>query len=319
MDQVKYAALSDEVKAKLLSEDSAMIKSGGLATSEYFRTEIRENAIRRRITPPTPVGKEDWGDAEDTDFPIIYVEIAPRSCGAVMVPFETGPTGEVIHGKKARIEFNRVMTKKYSIEKIRLETYKMPILDIFYDLMLKDIMDVEDRVTMNTDKKICGTINTVRPDMGMCRYVECGPLSRNSLVHLRKGMCYSPGNLIPTKYLMNNITYCDFGILDRDQVGGDLAQDMLIDGVTLTKVSGIDTIVTIKRDLVPENEVFIYTDPKFYGGFYTYKDVSMVTEEKDDIWLTFFAHEIIGASVINAAGVLRASMTGTAHDWITGE
>ena len=60
------------------------------------------------------------------------------------------------------------------------------------------------------------------------------------------------------------------------------------------------------------------TDPKFYGGFYTYKDVSMVVDEKDDIWLTFFAHETIGASVLNAAGVLKASLTGETVDWKTG-
>ena len=44
----------------------------------------------------------------------------------------------------------------------------------------------------------------------------------------------------------------------------------------------------------------------------------MVVDEKDDIWLTFFAHETIGASVINGAGVLKASMTGDTVDWVTG-
>lgn len=322
-NQVKLAAASEDIKAKLLSGDSEMRKTAGLAASEYFRVEIRENGIRRQITPPTTVTKENFDVVEDTDFPVMFVEIAPQSAGAYKVSFETGPKGEVIHGKKSRVEFNRIMTDKYSIDKIRLETYKMPILDIFYDLMLKDIMDTEDEITMAVDDAICGSLNVVNPAMGMTRYATVGTMSRAALVALKKGMFYSPGGphgqgLIPTKFLMNNITHCDFAVLTRDQVGGDLAQTMFTDGVALTKVAGVDTILTTKRGFVRDNDVYIYADPKFYGGFYTYKDVTMVVDEKDDIWLTFFAHETIGASVINAAGVCKASLTGDTVDWITG-
>lgn len=314
-DQVKLASISEDIKAKLLSGDHEMIKAAGLAASEYFRVEIRENGIRRQITPPVTVTKENFDVAEDTDFPIMYVDIAPQSAGARKVSFETGPRGNVIHGKKARVEFARIMTDKYSIDKIRLDTYKMPLLDILYDLILKDIMDVEDKVTLDVDKAICGTVNTDNKDIGCRRYVTTGPLSREALVHLKKGMKVTPGNLQPAKFLMNDLTHCDFGALDRTEVGGDMAQEMFINGVTLTKIQGIDTVVTTKKDLVPTNDVFIYADPKFYGGFYTYKDVSMVVDEKDDIWLTLFGHETVGASVINAAGVARASLSGSLVDW----
>lgn len=317
-DQTKLASISEDVKAKLLSGDKDLVKTAGLAASEYFRVEIRENGIRRQITPATTITKENFDTAEDTDFPIMYVEIAPQSSGAYKVSFETGPRGNVIHALKSRVEFARIMTDKYSIDKIRLETYKMPVLDILYDLMLKDIMDVEDETTMAVDKTIVGTVNTVNADMDCCRYVTAGPMSRESLVHLKKGMKIAPGNLQPAKFLMNDLTHCDFGALDRTEVGGDMAQEMFVNGVTMTKVQGIDTIVTTKKDLIDTNDVWIYADPKYYGGFYTYKDVSMVVDEKDDIWLTFFAHEIVGASVVNAAGVARASLTGTLVDWKTG-
>ena len=46
----KVAAASEDIKAKLLSGDSEMMKTAGLAASEYFRVEIRENGIRRQIT-----------------------------------------------------------------------------------------------------------------------------------------------------------------------------------------------------------------------------------------------------------------------------
>ena len=320
-NQTKLAAASEDIKAKLLSGDPELVKTGALAASEYFRTEIRENSFRRQITPPTTVTSEDFDIAEDTDFPIMYAEIAPRSAGAYRVSFETGPQGEKIQATKTRIEFARIMTDKYSIDKIRLETYRMPLLDILYDLMLKDIMDTEDEATIAVDDTVCGVLNAVNPYMNMRRYAQVGSMSREAMVELKKGMFLSPGGphdqgLIPVKFLMNNITHCDFALLDRTEVGGDLAQTMFTDGVALTKVAGVDTVLTTKRGIVKDNDVYIYADPKFYGGFYTYKDVSMVVEEKDDIWLTFFAHETIGASVVNSAGVLKASLT---NDTVTGK
>ena len=313
-NQAKLAAASEDIKSKLLSQDNDLIKTAALAASEYFRTEIRENSIRRQITPPTVVTSENFDIAEDTDFPIMYAEIAPSSAGAYRVSFETGPKGEKIQATKTRIEFARIMTDKYSIDKIRLETYRMPLLDILYDLMLKDIMDVEDEMTIKVDDYACGPLNQVNPYMGMRRYAQIGHLSRESLVELKKGMFLTKAGphgqgLIPVKFMMNNITHCDFAKLTRDEVGGDLAQTMFTDGVALTKVAGIDTVLTTKREFVKDNDVYIYADPKFYGGFYTYKDVSMVVEEKDDIWLTFFAHETVGASVVNIGGVLKASLT----------
>lgn len=305
-DQTRLAAVSEDIKSKLLSNDRDMIKTAMLAADDYFRTELRENGIRRQITPPVQVTDEELDYAEDTDFPVLYVEIAGKSAGARKVSFETGPSNEVIHGRKARVEFNRIMTPKYSIDKIRLKGYKMPLLDILHDLMLKDIMDVEDRVTLDVDNAIVGAINTNNTEIGCRRHIGLGSMTRESLVTLKKAMFMTKGHLQISKYLMNFGTYCDLGKFDRSEVGGDLAQDMFVNGVKLETIQGVDVVVTTKSELVKNGEVFIYTDPKYYGGFYTMEDVSMVTDEQDDIWLSFFAHETIGASVVNTAGVAKA-------------
>lgn len=135
------------------------------------------------------------------------------------------------------------------------------------------------------------------------------------MVHMKKAMYKTPGHLFPAKYLMNYSTYCDFGAFTRDEVGGDLAEDMFVNGVTMTKIQGIDTVVTIKSELVEDDAAYIYTEPKYYGGFYTYNDVSVVTDEQDDIWLSFFCHETIGYTIVNCAGVAKVSFTGTLQPW----
>lgn len=314
----RKAALSEELKSQICSGDETLRKNAGLAASDYFRVELRQNGIFRQVVPTKAVTKENFDVVEDTDFPTMYVEIAPQSAGAYQVPFETNPKNNVIHARRARVDFNRIMTYKYEIDKIRLEMWKMDLLDILYDLMLKDIMDVEDSGWTSVNTAIVGELNTVNDELGCCRNIELGPMDRDSIAEAKKGIMVTEGRLQPAKFLMNDLTYVDFSKINRNEIGGDLAQDMFINGTKLTKVNGIDILITNKRNLVATNDIWMFADPIYYGGFYTYKDVSMVVGEKDDIWLTFFAHETIGAIVANMAGVALGHFTGTAHDWITG-
>ena len=315
-DQTKFAAVSEDVLSKLLSGDRDLIKTAELSINDFFRTEIRENGIRRQITPLTQLSDEELGYAEDTDFPVYYSEVVGESAGAKKVSFETGPHNDVIHGRKVRFEFNRIMTPKYSIDKIRLKGYKMPILDVLYDLMLKDIMDCEDRVTIGADDTILGTRGQVN-DTGKKRFINAGPMSREALVKVKKAMFKAPGHLQPSKFLMNYGTYCDLGIFKRDEIGGDLAQDMFINGVKVETIMGVDAIITTKDEFVANNKVYIYAEPTYYGGFYAINDVSMVSDEQDDIWMSFFAHETVSFGIVNIAGVAACEFDKgqTADDW----
>lgn len=315
-DQTKFAAVSEDVLSKLLSGDRDLIKTAELSINDFFRTEIRENGIRRQITPLTQLSDEELGYAEDTDFPVYYSEVVGKSAGAKKVSFETGPHNDVIHGRKVRFEFNRIMTPKYSIDKIRLKGYKMPILDVLYDLMLKDIMDCEDRVTISADDTILGTRDQ-KNDTGKKRFINAGPMSREALVKVKKAMFKAPGHLQPSKFLMNYGTYCDLGIFKRDEIGGDLAQDMFINGVKVETIMGVDAIITTKDEFVANNKVYIYAEPTYYGGFYAINDVSMVSDEQDDIWMSFFAHETVSFGIVNIAGVAACEFDkgGTAGDW----
>lgn len=315
-DQTKFAAVSEDVLSKLLSGDRDLIKTAELSINDFFRTEIRENGIRRQITPLTQLSDEELGYAEDTDFPVYYSEVVGKSAGAKKVSFETGPHNDVIHGRKVRFEFNRIMTPKYSIDKIRLKGYKMPILDVLYDLMLKDIMDCEDRVTIGADDTVLGTMGQVN-DTGKKRFINAGPMSREALVKVKKAMFKAPGHLQPSKFLMNYGTYCDLGIFKRDEIGGDLAQDMFINGVKVETIMGVDAIITTKDEFVANNKVYIYAEPTYYGGFYAINDVSMVSDEQDDIWMSFFAHETVSFGIVNIAGVAACEFDKgeTADDW----
>lgn len=315
----RVAALNQEFKDKLLSGDQNMVKTAGLAGTEFFRTRIRENAVYRKLLPPKAVTADNFDVLEDTDFPAIIVELDINSAGASQVNFETGPTGATFAGRKARCEFGRIMTRKYEIDKIRLTGFKMPVLEVLYDLMLKDIMDVEDEAWAALNNMIVGEADDQKAqykEFGVRRAVK-QPWSREGLGNIKDGMTMTAGKLRAAKGLMNELRYSKLIQFDRQEVGGDMAQDMLIDGTTVSKLNGLDLVVTSKTEVCAANDLWIFAEPQFYGANFTYEDVSMVTDEQDGIFLTFFAHETIGGLVTNRAGVSKVTFTddGTKTDW----
>ena len=317
----KYAAISEDIKQKFLSGDEGLIKSAAEGVTAEFQYELRENGIRRRITPPTMITADDKRlyYKKDSDFPSLLLDVDIQSAGAKLVPFETGPEGDAIFRDTVEVEMARIMTKLYSIDKVRLGGFRMPVLDVLKDLMLKDIMDEEDRITIEADRRACGEINKVNELTGHCHYVDAGAMERETLMHLPLGILYTQGNLRPNKMLMHEITYRGLANFKREEVGGDMSQDMFINGVTTTKIGGLDTIVTIKKDIVPVNDVYIYAEPKFYGGMYMMSDVTMVTEENLGIWYRMMAHEQLGFTIANIEGVCRARIgQGARVDWEKG-
>lgn len=304
-EQIK--AVDQEFRDKIFSNDSAMVKTAGIPGTTYFRTYIRENSVYRKLLPPKQVTADDFDTNEFSDLPSMIYELDFNSEGAKMVSFEAPTTGATFNGRKARMEFNRIMTPKYHFDKIRLTGYKMPILDLLYDLMLKDIMDVEDEAWTTVNQSIVGNWDdqTAQINEFGIRRAILQPWDRQGFSEVHSGMALTKGKLKASKSIMNEILYGKLIIFGRDAVGGDAAQDMLFDGVRYTKLNGLDVLVTSKETVCDYYDQWIFTEPEFYGAFCTYEDVNMVTDEKDNIELTFFAHETIGGVVANRAGVCK--------------
>ena len=318
--KAQVEALSQDVKSKLLSGDEGLQKQAMVGTNEYLKLEIRENGLRRKLMPLEQVSDDRLESAGDTDWPRVKIPVAPSSDGAVLVPFETNPKAGVLHTREVQVEFNRIMTPRYGIDKIRMKTWKIPVLDIFQDLMLKDIMDCEDAYFQGMERQVVGEENTIDRDLGVCRNITVGSLSgdnaRQALITAGNAMPVLKTNLQTSTIVMHTLTFNQLGVLTRDIVGGDLAQQTFINGTgELKTLFGYKIVHTSKKDIIQPGEAFIYTDPEYYGCFLGLEDISMVTEEKDNIWLRFFMHETVGGAILNRAAVARVRFGETPKDW----
>jgi hypothetical protein len=118
----------------------------------------------------------------------------------------------------------------------------------------------------------------------------------------------TPRRLNVATILINHVTIWDVVKFGRDEVGGDLAQDMFRTGFAMRELMGIRFIITIKRDLVPDSSIFLFADPKFLGKFYILEDTTMYIERKA-FMLEFFAYESLGSCIANVAAVGRADFS----------
>jgi hypothetical protein len=130
-------------------------------------------------------------------------------------------------------------------------------------------------------------------------------ISRDTIAQMMKILPRTPSRLETQTVLVNNLLVKDLLKLDRAAIGGDLSQDLLLNGWAEGTISGAKLIVTIKQDLVEDDEAYLFADPKFVGKFFMIEDTTMYVK-REAYMLEFFAYETIGATIGNTSGVAKA-------------
>ena len=133
------------------------------------------------------------------------------------------------------------------------------------------------------DGKFLRAVNTavvgaglVVPTSGTVQYeVIDGGITRDTLWDSLKVMPNTPSNLEVHMVLLNNITIKEVGKFTRNEMGGDLAQDIMKNGWSLQEFMGVKWLITIKKGLVKTNTMYHFADPKFIGKSYILEDTKV--------------------------------------------
>ena len=286
--------------------ESGMEKTAQDAVNEYIRVRMREDGFLRRIIPPVQITNDELDRQVDTDKPVKVVDKEPQSPAAISVPFATLPMNRYIRGPRFRVMMDRIMTTRFTKDIDELRTYDMDIRQILSDNSIKDMLAEEDGKYIATCNSLLGSQGATVTETGTVQWKAiAGGITRDTLAEAMKIMPSTPNHLNVSTVLVNNVTIWDIVKFGRDEVGGDLAQELLERGFAERELLGVRWIVTIKRDLVPDGSIFMYAEPKFLGKFYILEDTTMYIDRKA-FMLEFFAYESIGACIANVAAVARA-------------
>jgi len=190
-----------------------------------------------------------------------------------------------------------------------LRTWDMDIRQVLSDNAIKDMLAEEDGTFITEVNALLVGADLAVPATGTIQWrTIAGGVTRDTINDALKILPQTPSRLESATMLVNSVTAKELQKWTRDEVGGDLAQEIVEEGFMERKWFGVRVLITIKRDLVPDNTAFFFAEPKFFGKFFVLEDTTMYIDRKA-FMLEFFAWETIGCSIGNVAGVARADFS----------
>lgn len=301
--------VNETVINRLMSDDWGLRKEAQDAINDYTRVKMREDGFLRRILPPVTITNDELDRQVDTDKPVKIVDKEPDSPGAISVPFAALPMNRYIRGPRYRVMFDRILTPKFTKDVDELRTYDMDIRQILSDNSIKDMLAEEDGKFIATVESLLVGQGSPVPETGVAQWVAIsGGVTRDTIMEAMKVLPRTPSHLNAATVLINNVTIWDIAKWGRDEVGGDMSQEMLRTGFAERDMNGVRYIITIKRDLVEDGSIFLFAIPKFMGKFFILEETTMYVDRRAYM-LEFFAYESLGCCIANVAAVGRVDFT----------
>ena len=277
------------------------------AVNDFTRTKMREDGFYRRILPPLKIANDELDRQVDTDKPVKIIDKEPDSPAAISIPFGTLPTNVYIRGARYRVMFDRIVTPRFVKDVDELRTWVMDIRQVLSDNSIKDMLAEEDSKFISACNAVMIGPDVAVPYNGNVVQWKTldGGITRETLQEARKIMPRGPSHLEAHTALINNVTIKEIEKFPFNEMGGDFSQDVLKNGWAETTFANMTWIITIKRDLVPDDSMFMFSDPKFMGKSFLLEDTTMYIR-REAYMLEFFAYQTMGGSIGHAGGIARA-------------
>jgi hypothetical protein len=308
--QEETRELNQAIFEKLASRDPVMEKEAIDAVNDFTRTKMREDGFFRRIMPPLPISNDELDRQVNTDKPVKVVDKEPDSPAAISIPFATLPINVYIRGPRYLVMMDRIASPRFTKDTDELRTWIMDIRQVLSDNAIKDMLAEEDsKFILAVNTSLGGSVGTVLGTSGVAQWTAIsGGIDRNTVADSLKVLPGTPFNLEDHTILMNNITIKELYKFGRDEMGGDMSQDVIKDGWTAQTWLGKRLIVTIKKTLVATNTWYHFADPKFIGKHYMLEDTTMWIK-RDFYMLEFFAYQTSGATIGHTGAIARTDFT----------
>jgi hypothetical protein len=266
---------------------------------------VRESAFTERIVPSQKLSNDPLDKQVNSEHPMKVVSREPGSPAAITVPYGAMPVEHYFRGDRYAVHFDRIMTPKFIKDVGELRTTDIDIRQILADNAALDMDEELDGKFIGVVNAIVGAENSTVAATGAVqnRWIQAA-WSRDTIFEMLKILPQTPTRAETATVLINNITIKDIAKFGRDEFGGDIAQEVMINGFAERTFGGARFLVTIKQDLVPNNVAYLFTEPKFIGKHFVLEDTTMHIK-KESFMLEFYSYRECGLTIGNVASVAR--------------
>jgi len=279
-----------EENAKLASDQA----------TAFVRTKMREESIAAKILVPEMIGPEDLDRSETTDAPIKIVEKEPDS-KATYVTFKGMGPRRWITAPRFAVKFGKVESERFVKSKFELMTYQNDVRQIISDNSVKDMAAEIDGNFYDT---CVACVNGVADQ----DYTIAGPLSATVVSAMLKSHIARKTGPVGT-FLMTKELFYDIIKLTAANVGDQIAAKLYEDGAEdQAKLWGVPVVTTIKNDIVPNDEIWLYSPQSYVGKYFMLQDATMFIETKADL-INFWSYMAPGIGIGNTRSITRYTLT----------
>lgn len=298
---MSYNTETARVSAQLINSnfvrkiEDGRTKEAQAEGSAFIRKKLRQESFVREILPPQLLADDEIDRDEHTDLPKKIVEIEPDS-RATFVPFKGTGRRTWFKGPRYAVYFGKVESQHFTKSKFELMTYQNDIRKILTDNSVKDMADQEDERGYET----LDAVADLFPDQVLS---PAGGLTANNVAEGFKNLL---SRRIPVgKMLMTEELYQDALKLPATSVGDKVASRHYDDGLkSENSLWGIPVVTTIKNDILPNNEAWIFGPQEYLGNFFLLQDATLYIEQRADM-IEFWSYSAPGIGIGNTASITK--------------
>ena len=273
--------------------EDGRIKEAQAEGSAFVRDHVRQESYAREILTPVLLQDDEIDRDENTDEPKKIIEKEPKSV-ATFVQFQGAGPRTWFKGPRYSIFFGKTESQHFTKSKYQLMTYQNDIRKILSDNSVKDMADQEDL-------KFQQTITSL---VALNPSVQQTNASGFSSTAFKAGFQAMVTRKRPIgKMTMTKARYYEALDLRADVVGTKVAERHYDEGVeSEEKLWGIPVVTTIKSDIHPDNQVFIYSPENYLGNFFLLQDATLYIKQEADL-ITFWTYAAPGIGIGNRLSV----------------
>jgi len=293
-------------------------KQAAVSAQQFTRNKLREESFAEKIITPIDISNDELDKAENPELLVKWNDREPDTAPATTVPLGVVPDAVQFFGTRYPSYFTRITSPKFNKDIDHLRTYDYDIRAIMLEISTKDIATEIDTRFIERVESIIGSVGVANPLNGLglpqsVSFASSGGLTRDNLAEAFKvikrlrvpfGPAQPDGGESKGVMLMNNVTADDIIKLDRSEAGGDLSQEMFINGLPSKTIYGVKPIYTIKRDLVPDGVVYLFSSEEFFGKYYRLQPLT-VFMKNEAYFLEYFQYMNISMAIGNVKGVVK--------------
>lgn len=303
--------LSRALTDSFLSGSPALCKEAADQTGAFTRTKLTENSFAHKILPAEDLQPSELTEDINERKPYKIVPLEPNSRGAVTVQFGTPANSMFFDSQYYRVNFNRIVSPRLSMDTVELMRYRYDIREVLIDQQTKFIEMEKDRkfldgthYALSMTETMGALGNGLKTPSQMRRFAS--GLTREAFVDSIQIMQSTNAHVPPACALCNTKTYNEFAKWTDHDMGGDtIAEDIIMNGIGERSFMGLNWIVSIKHELIPDGMIYYFATPDFLGKHYVLEDLTLWVKH-EAFTLTTFQWTCAGAAIGNISGLALA-------------